>query len=355
MLDVFACRYSGVTQHDMIFSVRRGDVAVERVHEELGPLDGFGMSNSGFAKLMRALAVVPPVLPGVDGKDENALWQFDERTVMTPEEYSELARDPRRFLFEKALVHNPAIRGRGSFTYEQARGYQAMLQVAMSARRWRRRGVEPIVAANIVFLPLEYISMVLRSVIDLMTDLFRYPDELMAACSALMEADRPNYLIGPRLSGVKRAFIGLTRTSATFLSPKQFEKFALPQLREICEYLTSHGLTVVLHMDNDWTPLFKFFKDWPRGRYVLNLDGSSDIFKAKEMLGDRMCIMGDVPASLLKLGEPDEVDEYCRRLISEIASDGGFILSSGCDVPIDAKSENVRTMIKSVYRYGVYK
>jgi hypothetical protein len=354
MLDMFACRYAGVTQHDMIFSVKRGDAALARVHEDLGPLDGYSMSNSGFAKLMRALAVVPPVLPGVDGTDENAVWQFNEKTVMKPEEYGALAADPRKFLFEKALIHNPAIRNRASFAYEQAMGYHAMLQVAMSARRWRRRGVEPIVAANVVLLPFEYISTVLRSVTDIMTDLFRHPDELTAACAALIESDRSRYLVGPRLSGVRRVIIGLTRTSATFLSPRQFERFALPQLSEICEYLTGHGMSVILHMDNDWTPHFKFFQDWPRGKYVINLDGSSDIFKAKEMLGDRMCIMGDVPASLLKLGEPEEVDEYCRRLIREVGADGGFILSSGCDVPIDAKPENVKAMIQSVYRYGIY-
>jgi uroporphyrinogen-III decarboxylase len=61
-----------------------------------------------------------------------------------------------------------------------------------------------------------------------------------------------------------------------------------------------------------------------------------------------MCIMGDVPATLLKLGQPDEVHAYCRRLIDEIGFDGGFILSSGCTVPIDSKPENVKAMIESV-------
>lgn len=349
MLDIFAAKYAGVTQRDMIFSVWKGDRGIEKVHRDMGPIDGFGMSNSGFAKLMRALAVVPPVLPGTDGRDVNALWQFDEKTVMQPDEYGELARDPKAFLLKKAMVHNPAINGRASFNYLKLWGYEAIFEVGLASRRWRRKGVEPMVAANVVFHPLEYISMVLRSVTDIMTDLFRYPDELMTACKAIMESDRPTWLIGPRLSGIKRAFVGLTRTSATFLSPKQFEKYALPQLEEICFYLLDAGLDVVLHMDNDWTPLFKFFTDWPRGRFVLNLDGTSDIYKAKEVLGDRMCIMGDVPASLLKLGEPEEVREYCRKLIEDIGADGGFILSSGCDVPIDARPENVRAMIRSAY------
>jgi uroporphyrinogen-III decarboxylase len=56
----------------------------------------------------------------------------------------------------------------------------------------------------------------------------------------------------------------------------------------------------------------------------------------------------------VRLGKPEEVDDYCRRLIREVGSDGGFILSSGCDVPIDAKPGNVKAMLESVQRHGRY-
>jgi uroporphyrinogen-III decarboxylase len=154
-----------------------------------------------------------------------------------------------------------------------------------------------------------------------------------------------------KMSGIPRAYLGSARTSASFLSPKQFEEFALPALMEMCDYYARRDISVVLHLDDDWTPFFHYFKDLPRGTYIINLDGKSDIFKARDILGDQMCIMGDVPADLLKLGEPDEVDEYCRRLIMEVGAEGGFILSSGCSMPADAKPENVRAMIQSVKKY----
>ena len=355
MLDIFAARYAGVSQHDMLFHVRRGDAALEKVHRELGPIDGFGMSNSGLARMMQALSVVPPVLPGLDGADENSLWQFDEKTVMSADEYAELARDPAAFIYGKALEHNPNINGKASYWRYSALAYLAFAKIALSGRRWRRKGVEPIVAGNNIFFPMEYMTMVLRSVADFLTDLFRHPDEVRAASRAMMISDRGKWLLGPRLSGIKRAFIGLTRTSATFLSPEQFEKFALHDLRELSDYLIAHGVTPVLHMDNNWTPLFHFFGDWPRGKCIANLDGNSDIFEAKRVLGDVMCIMGDVPASLLKLGEPDDVRDYSRKLIDEVGAGGGFILSSGCDVPIDAKPENVKAMIQSVHDHGRYR
>jgi len=42
-------------------------------------------------------------------------------------------------------------------------------------------------------------------------------------------------------------------------------------------------------------------------------------------------------------------------LIDVVGKGGGFILSTGCDCPIDAKPENVRTMIevgKTYYPYA---
>ena len=50
---------------------------------------------------------------------------------------------------------------------------------------------------------------------------------------------------------------------------------------------------------------------------------------------------------MFSLGTPSEVTEYCKRLRSEVGP-GGFILSSGCDVPIDAKYENVKAMVEAV-------
>jgi len=57
-----------------------------------------------------------------------------------------------------------------------------------------------------------------------------------------------------------------------------------------------------------------------------------------------MCIMGDVPAAMLSMGSPDEVYEYSLNLIGKLGPEG-FILHSGCDIPANAKLENVKAMI----------
>ena len=58
----------------------------------------------------------------------------------------------------------------------------------------------------------------------------------------------------------------------------------------------------------------------------MQLDSTTDIFKAKELLKDHICIMGDVPPALLTLGTTDEVEEYCKKLIDVVGAGSGFIL-----------------------------
>jgi uroporphyrinogen-III decarboxylase len=79
------------------------------------------------------------------------------------------------------------------------------------------------------------------------------------------------------------------------------------------------------------------------------------MFKAKEILGDTVCIQGNVPASILVTGNPEDVDTYCKELIEVCGKGGGFILDGATGgVPDDAKFENVKAMFDAARKYGVY-
>jgi uroporphyrinogen-III decarboxylase len=54
--------------------------------------------------------------------------------------------------------------------------------------------------------------------------------------------------------------------------------------------------------------------------------------------------MGDVSASMLYLEEPEDVYDYSAKLIRQLGPEG-FILHSGCDIPANAKLENVQAMV----------
>jgi uroporphyrinogen-III decarboxylase len=113
------------------------------------------------------------------------------------------------------------------------------------------------------------------------------------------------------------------------------------------EQIVSAGLTPLLHFDANWTPMLTYLRELPARKCILAVDQETDLFKAKEVLGDHMCLMGNVSPQLLTLGTVDEVVAEARRLIDVVGKGGGFILSSGCEVPYNAKPENVAALVET--------
>ena len=146
------------------------------------------------------------------------------------------------------------------------------------------------------------------------------------------------------------AWIGGWRGTPDMLNPEMFERFSWKYMKDVGMLLLKYGIIPLFHLDSDWTNGMKYFREFPKGSVILGLDGKTDIFKAKEIIGDHCCLMGDVSATLLSFGTPEEVDKYCDRLIHEVGPEG-FILSSGCDVPYNAKFECVKTLYDAPDKY----
>ncbi|HLE79737.1 MAG TPA: uroporphyrinogen decarboxylase family protein [Dehalococcoidia bacterium] len=140
-------------------------------------------------------------------------------------------------------------------------------------------------------------------------------------------------------------------TGASFISPRQYQKFVEPWLKRMVDEVIGEGITPVLHFDADWTPFLPFLRDLPAKKCIFAPDQVTDLFKAKEILGDHMCLMGNVSPQVLALGTVDETVAECKRLIDVVGKGGGFILSSGCEVPFNARPENVAAMVDTAKTY----
>jgi uroporphyrinogen-III decarboxylase len=114
------------------------------------------------------------------------------------------------------------------------------------------------------------------------------------------------------------------------------------------------GYINLFHMDTDWTPFFEYFRELPKGHYILHLE-NSDIFKAKEVLGDRFCLMGNLNSTLQKIGTPQQIEDYCKKLIEVCGEGGGFILGSGCEIASDAPFANIQALVNAGKKYGTYR
>lgn len=342
LVDSFAARYANIPIQQFMSDHGVRMEAMKRAFLDLGPWD---MVFPGDAVNEKLLAIGVPIEMRMPGRDlpATSIHQFVEKEVMLPEDYD--------YIIERGFVsflpdYLPRI-GAAAIAENllQTLSEETAL-AAQEAREWEGLGAEVATGGAIPGPPLDWFCMA-RSMWSFFPDLRDRPEKVLLASERYVSEMTPLAAAMADQTGVSRIWIGGARCSSTFLSAKHFEKFVWPFLKQMVEELVARDLVVLLHFDADWTAFLPYLRQLPRAKCILELDGTTDIFAAKEILSGHMCLMGDVPASLLSLGEPAEVANYCRRLIREVGRDGGFILSSGCCVPIDAKPENVRAMFSA--------
>jgi uroporphyrinogen-III decarboxylase len=106
-------------------------------------------------------------------------------------------------------------------------------------------------------------------------------------------------------------------------------------------------------LEGHWGSRLKVIQDIPKGKTMWMVD-QTDMAKAKETLGKNACLIGNVPSSMLNLGTPQQVKDYCKKLIDTVGKGGGFIMSNGAFFD-EAKPENVKAMVDVTKDYGVYR
>jgi uroporphyrinogen-III decarboxylase len=203
--------------------------------------------------------------------------------------------------------------------------------------------------------PFDVISDHLRGMRGAMLDMYRNPDKLLQACEMIFSRSMESGVLTlqSKRGNPKRVGTALHRGSDGFMSLKQFETFYWPTLKKLIVSLTGMGLVHVPFYEGDWAQRLKYLLELPKGKTIARF-AFTDLAKAKAVLGGHTCIMGGVPHGLLQTASPQEVEEYCRNLIKICGEGGGFILTSSTGLTNEARPENVRAMIDSVKKYGVY-
>lgn len=349
LLDHFAATYSGYTTAQIMQDGDKRIKAVLKTMKELGPWDITFAADTANAYVLKKGVPVRIQLPGKELPD-NDIHQFEEIEFLEPEDYD--------FLIEKGFIKFFLDINKRLYPEEKLiKNFKDALVCLKDLRKHRKMieasGSELACSFIIPGPVFEYFSLG-RGLVKASLDIFDHPQKIKNAGKIWTKAFTRLAIMVTRIVGSKRIFIGMSRSSPSLISPKHFETFVLPELEYMVNKIVDAGLTPLLHLDTDWTKNFHFFKRFPKKKCILELDSFSNIFKAKDILGDHMCIMGDVPATLQAHGTKDEVLSYCKKLIREVGKGGGFILSSGCSIPFNAKPENVRAMREAVDKWGIY-
>jgi hypothetical protein len=378
----FPAHYGGITCEEAMYDFEKVMQAWTKFLQDFQP----DMTDNPFTT--RFLGAVLDALgsrqlrwPG-KGVGVMSSYQFVEGEYMQANEYDELLFDttgfllrtywPRIFSGLKGLEKLPPLNdifayymGLAKFSVfgmpevqeaigvltNAAKKAQAMIEGAMAwAERCRELGF-PAQAGSLTQAPFDTISDFLRGTRGAMLDMYRQPDKLIQAAERLLPIMLKLGLTAKE-RGVPRVFIPLHKGLDGFMSQEQFKTFYWPTLKRLIEGLIEEGCTPIVFWEGDVASRLELIGDIPRAKAIYGFE-RTDMFKAKEILGDVVCLKGNVPLSILAMGTPDDVKAYCKRLIDFVGKGGGFIMD-GSTVLDDAKPENVKTMFDFTKEYGVY-
>ncbi len=348
LMTAFAIRSQGLTQGEGWRDPDKGARAMLDTFNALGGFDRLYKPNLYWPMIGGRFCSTPVrvLLPGRQ-LPEDALNQIDERELFSRDDYDKIAAlGWNRFWDEHYSVMSQG-RPMERLVFSQN---QLLDRYVKEIETCQANDIYPLFGAYVDSVVMAF-SMA-RTLTQFTMDLFEVPQKVKAAMDAVCDDLIQNALDVVARTGIPLVFIVLERGSGFYYRPEIFEQFEWPYLQRYVDAFISEGIPPWFHFDTDWSWNLPYLKQLPKAKCICDLDSTTDIFKAKELLDGHMCISGDVPAALLTLGTPDDVGDYCRRLIDNVGKGGGFFLTTGCECPMDAKFENVKMMIDTAKSYA---
>jgi hypothetical protein len=330
-MDGFCARHMGVKMKELCASLERSSQIIFDSLNALGDVDGV-VKPCGAATIFPLNFMCRIKLPGRE-LDDDTLWQLDEKELMTIEDYDAiLARGWAAFKDDYA---------RNRLSVDPDEIARELAGTAKMEARFEDAGY--VVYTKGSFTLVNEALSGGRSMGKFMRDLYKIPDKVEAVLDVIQESELKRVPAIVRATKSEVVFVTPARGAPSFYAPKLWERFVGKYLWQLSSAIIEAGAAVNIHADGNWERELDFFRQFPKGTCIFEADSGTNLRKFKEHLGDRICIKGDVPPALLSHGTPDEVYDYCTKLIKDMGD--GFILASGCSVPDLAKVDNVKAMI----------
>jgi hypothetical protein len=152
----------------------------------------------------------------------------------------------------------------------------------------------------VALAPFDIISDMLRGMRGTMLDMFQVPEKLLAAQEKLLPLVIGLTMQGIQITGNPRVFIPLHRGADGFMSPKQFEKFYWPFLKQVIQAITDAGFVACPFFEGMYDQRLEYLTELPHGKVIAIFD-RSEMKRVKEVIGGKLCIAGGMPITPLSL------------------------------------------------------
>jgi uroporphyrinogen decarboxylase len=187
----------------------------------------------------------------------------------------------------------------------------------------------------------------LRGDTSLLTDLFDRPEWVEELLELLVEQQTA---FAREQVAAGATMIGLGDAIASLVSPKQYERFALPYEQRIFAAVKEAGAVPRLHICGDTNHLVPAMAR--SGAEIVDLDWMVDLGKAAETFGDdgpAPCGNFD-PVEIMLRGTPDQVAEATRAC--QAVGGPRHFSAAGCEIPDHTPEANMRAHAATLREIG---
>jgi uroporphyrinogen decarboxylase len=135
--------------------------------------------------------------------------------------------------------------------------------------------------------------------------------------------------------------------SPAVIPPQFFREFELPRLTRLFSALKRAGsLANWLHIAGPAETIYPYYPE--AGVEIANVDYCTDPLNARRIL-PRTCLNGNLKPLSFVEATPHDIAAESAALLDQFGRSGGFILSSGCEIPPESNPDNVAAMVAATH------
>jgi uroporphyrinogen decarboxylase len=114
-----------------------------------------------------------------------------------------------------------------------------------------------------------------------------------------------------------------------FLSPRLFSELVTPYLARLIAGYRDLGFYVIKHTDGNIMPILdQLVQANPHALHSLDPQAGIDIAEIKRLVGNQVCLIGNVNCGLLDTGTDEQVIESARYALQHGMPGGGYVFST---------------------------
>jgi uroporphyrinogen-III decarboxylase len=145
--------------------------------------------------------------------------------------------------------------------------------------------------------------------------------------------------------------------NAPMMSPKNFDEFMAPYLKELIDLTHSYGKYYIKHLDGNTYPILDSLVNFCGidAYHAIEPTAGMDIKKVKDMYGNKITVIGNIDCGeILVNWNPEKIKDEVERIIRLVSPGGGHIFGSSNAIHSGIPIENFLTYISAVKKYGNY-